>query len=185
MSLIYKSMMRIDLNQYGLRLDNANITFNQYVDSYIRLQGGSDGGVKVTSSNQEAAYDFDSIGELPGWGQSTDTILLGKKGTVYSLYNDNKAPAKRDAPNIDGTPIFDSKGAVSCTAEVKLECVPLSKLSDYDSTLKIDPETVSTFPSFDTIPRAVSRGTICCCCSTSSNVPIIPVLLELYWNDIK
>lgn len=149
MSLIYKSMMRIDLNQYGLRLDNANITFNQYVDSYIRLQGDSDGGVKVTSSNQEAAYDFDSTGELPGWGQSTDTILLGKKGTVYTLYDDNKTPAKRDAPNIDGTPIFDSKSAVSCSADVELECVVLSKLSDYDPTLKNDPETVSTFPGYE------------------------------------
>ena len=148
MSLIYKSLMRIDLNQYGLRLDNANITFNQYVDSYIRLQGDSDGGVKVTSSNQEAAYDFDSTGELPGWGQSTDTNLLGKKGTVYSLYDDNKAPAKRDAPNIDGTPIFDSKSAVSCSGDVELECAVLSKLSDYDTTLENDPETVSTFPCF-------------------------------------
>ncbi len=148
MSLFYKSMMRIDLNQYGLKLDNANITFNQYVDSYIRLQGGSnDGEVKVTSSNQEAAYDFDSTGELPGWGQPTDTILIGKKGTVYSLYDDSKPPAKRDAPNIDGTPIFDSKDAVSCSAEEELKCVLLSKLSDYDSTLKNDPETVSTFPS--------------------------------------
>ena len=148
MSLFYKSMMRIDLNQYGLKLDNANITFNQYVDSYIRLQGGgNDGEVKVTSSNQEAAYDFESTGELPGWGQSTDTILIGKKGTVYSLYDDSKPPAKRDAPNIDGTPIFDSKDAVSCSAEEELKCVLLSKLSDYDSTLKNDPETVSTFPS--------------------------------------
>ena len=145
-------MMRIDLNQYGLRLDNANITFNQYVDSYIRLQGGSDGEVKVTSSNQEAAYDFDSTGELPGWGQSTDTMLLGQKGTVYSLYDDNKAPAKRDAPKIDGIPIFDSKSAVSCSADVELECVVLSKLSDYDPTLENDPETVSTFPGFEHQP---------------------------------
>ena len=52
MSLFYKSMMRINLNQYGLKLDNANITFNHYVNSYIRLQGGgNDGEVKVTSSN--------------------------------------------------------------------------------------------------------------------------------------
>ena len=145
-------MMRIDLSQYGLRLDNANITFNQYVDSYIRLQGGSDGEVKVTSSNQEAAYDFDSTGELPGWGQSTDTMLLGKKGTVYSLYDDNRAPAKRNAPNIDGTPIFDSKKAVSCSADVELECVVLSKLSNYDPTLENDPETVSIFTGFEYKP---------------------------------
>lgn len=148
MSLFYKSMMRIDIHQYGLKLDNANITFNQYVDSYIRLQGGgNDGEIRVTSSNQEAAYDFDSTGELPGWGQSTDTILIGKKGTVYSLYDDSKPPAKRNAPNLDGTPIFDSKDAVSCSAGEELKCVLLSKLSDYDSTLKNDPETVSTFPS--------------------------------------
>ena len=140
-------MMQIDLNHYGSKFDSANITFNQFVNSYVRLQGGgNDGVVKVTSSNQEAGYDFGSTGDLPGWGQSTDSILIGKKGTVHSLYENNKTPFKRDSPNIDGTPIFDSKGAVSCSVEEELKCVVLSKLSDYDSTLKNDPETVSTFP---------------------------------------
>lgn len=141
LSLIYKSMMKIDINKYGTKLDNANITFNQYVNSYIRLEGGDNGKVKVTQSNQQAAYDFDSTGEIPGWEQSIDTILVGKRGDVYSTYEDNKAPAKRDAPNIDGKPIFASKGAIKCSEGEELKCLLLGNLTQFDEDLKNDPET--------------------------------------------
>lgn len=78
MSLFYRTIMKIDLFNYGTTIDTANITMTEFVDSYIRLQSGDDGTVTVTSSNQEAAYEYDRVGEIGGWGDSTDTILLDR-----------------------------------------------------------------------------------------------------------
>lgn len=78
MNLFYKTTMKIDFFNYGTTIDYANLTMSETVDSYIRLQGSDDGTVKVTSSNQEAAYEYDRIGEVGDWQESTDTILLDK-----------------------------------------------------------------------------------------------------------
>lgn len=133
--------MKIDINEYGTELDNANITFNQSVDSYMRLEGGENGKIKVTRSNEEAAYHFDSTGKIPGWDQSTKSGLVGNKGKVFSLYEYNKPPAKREAPGLDGEPVFISKDIMQCITTEELICLPLSNLNQFDEDLKNDPET--------------------------------------------
>lgn len=117
MSLFYNTMMRIDLHNYGTLLDNANLTTSHFVDSYVRLQAGDGGNVEVTQSNPEAAYKYKRVGEVADWGESTDVVTVGAKGKVFTLYNDHKEPAKRDAPKIDDPPIFESKNAIKCSAD--------------------------------------------------------------------
>ena len=147
--MLHKAMMQIEFNKLGTKLDTANLTFNQYVNSYVRLEGGDDSRVKVTESSQIAARSFDRTGDIPQWGESTDTQTVGVKGEVYQLYNDNTFPDPRkappasnpgDAPKPSEKPLFDSEGIVSCS-KVRIECLLPSELEKFDPDLKNDPET--------------------------------------------
>ena len=134
--------MQIDISNYGTKLDNANITINEIVDGYVRVQGiGDDGNARVTQSNRLAAYEYDLTGDIPGWEQSTDTVPVGKRGNVNILFDGNVSPGKRDAPDIDGKPLFDSTDVVSCGGDSKLVCLEPSELLKVDPSLKDDPET--------------------------------------------
>lgn len=67
--------------------------------------------------------------------------MLTAVGDVFTLFEDDKPPAKRDAPNIEGKPIFQSDNAIKCSTNTELKCLLHGDLEKANPDLKNNPET--------------------------------------------
>ncbi|RDW84130.1 uncharacterized protein DSM5745_04456 [Aspergillus mulundensis] len=97
----------------------------------------------VVFSNEFAGYQVDLTGDLPGW-EAIELTQIGDDGEINVLHpgGGDAPPANREVPSLNGLPLFDESGMVSCGVKPFEEsCLDPQGLVVVDPTLLLDPDT--------------------------------------------